>query len=124
MSKDRVNLSRREFLKFLGSVGLGVAITETYERLYNIPSLERRLREEVSSELERIFRSGYTLFEANFSPDNFYDFKYAIDASVGCPQIPVEIEDGKMEIVKDETSPQENGYCLQLRSNVRKNQAY
>jgi hypothetical protein len=120
MSKDRVNLSRREFLKFLGSVGLGVAITETYERLYNIPSLERRLREEVSSELERIFRSGYTLFEANFSPDNFYDFKYAIDASVGCPQIPVEIEDGKMEIVKDETSPQENGYCLQLRSNVRK----
>jgi flagellar biosynthesis chaperone FliJ len=76
--------------------------------------------EKLSKQLDDISKSGYTLFEANFSPNNFYGFRFAIDASVGCPQIPVTIEDGKMEIVKDETSPQEDGYCLQLISNVRK----
>jgi len=80
--------------------------------------------EKLSKQLDDISKSGYTLFEADFSPNNFYGFKFAIDVSVGCPQIPVTIEDGKMEIVEDETSPQENGYCLQLISNVRKNQAY
>jgi hypothetical protein len=70
--------------------------------------------------LEEISKSGYTLFEANFSPNDLYGFKFGIDASVGCPQIPVTAEDGKMEIVSDDTSPQENGFALQLTSNVRR----
>jgi chromosome segregation ATPase len=40
-------LNRRGILKFLGSAGLGISIAETYERLYNIPSLERAFRKEI-----------------------------------------------------------------------------
>mgnify|MGYP001095091950 CR=1 FL=1 len=38
---------RRGFLKFLTGLGLGAAGAEVYERLYSIPSLESRFREEV-----------------------------------------------------------------------------
>jgi hypothetical protein len=47
MSKGSNKLNRREALKLLGSAGLGIAIAETYERLYDIPLLERRFRKEV-----------------------------------------------------------------------------
>jgi chromosome segregation ATPase len=48
MGKSGSNkLNRREILKFLGSTGLGVSIAETYERLYNIPLLERAFRKEI-----------------------------------------------------------------------------
>jgi cell division protein FtsB len=70
--------------------------------------------------LEEISKSGYIIFEANFSPNDLHGFKFGIDASVGCPRIPVTAEDGKMEIVSDDTSPQENGFALQLTSNVRR----
>jgi len=39
---------RRGFLKFLAGLGLGAAGVEVYERLYSIPSLERRFREELN----------------------------------------------------------------------------
>jgi archaellum component FlaC len=39
---------RRSFLRFAAGIGLGAVAAETYERLYNIPSLERRFRSEVS----------------------------------------------------------------------------
>ncbi len=39
---------RRGFLKFLAGLGLGAAGAELYERLYHVPSLERRFRSEVS----------------------------------------------------------------------------
>ena len=38
---------RRNVLRFLAGLGLGAAVAEVYERLYSIPSLERRFREEV-----------------------------------------------------------------------------
>jgi hypothetical protein len=40
--------SRRGFLKFLAGVGLGAVAAEVYERVYGIPSLERRFRKEVN----------------------------------------------------------------------------
>jgi predicted metal-dependent hydrolase len=39
---------RRSFLRFAAGIGLGVVAAETYERLYNIPSLQRRFRDEVT----------------------------------------------------------------------------
>jgi hypothetical protein len=47
MSKKPKGLNRREMFRLLGGIGLGAAVTETYERLYNIPLLESRFREEV-----------------------------------------------------------------------------
>jgi outer membrane murein-binding lipoprotein Lpp len=40
-------MNRRDLFKFLFGVGLGVAAAETYERLYNIPALERAFRKEI-----------------------------------------------------------------------------
>jgi archaellum component FlaC len=39
---------RRAFLSLAAGIGLGAVVAEIYERLYNIPSLERRFRSEVS----------------------------------------------------------------------------
>jgi archaellum component FlaC len=39
---------RRSLLRFAAGIGLGAVVAEIYERLYNIPSLERRFRSEVS----------------------------------------------------------------------------
>jgi hypothetical protein len=47
MSKKPKGLNRREMFRLLGGIGLGATIAETYERLYNIPLLESRFREEV-----------------------------------------------------------------------------
>jgi polyhydroxyalkanoate synthesis regulator phasin len=47
MSERSNESKRREILKFLGGIGLGAAIAETYERLYNIPLLERGFRKEI-----------------------------------------------------------------------------
>jgi len=46
--KEKINKGRRNFLKVLGGLGLGAASTEVYERLYHIPLLEKRFREEVN----------------------------------------------------------------------------
>jgi len=47
MNKKTKGLNRREMFRLFGGIGLGAIIAETYERLYNIPSLESRFREEV-----------------------------------------------------------------------------
>ena len=39
---------KRDFLKFLAGIGLDAAFTELYERLYDIPLLERMFREEIN----------------------------------------------------------------------------
>jgi archaellum component FlaC len=39
---------RRSFLSLAAGIGLGAVVAEIYERLYNIPELERRFRSEVS----------------------------------------------------------------------------
>ena len=44
---------RRGLLGFLGGLGLGAVLAEVYERLYNIPLLERRFREEVNYWVDR-----------------------------------------------------------------------
>ena len=36
-----MNKKRREFLKLLAGLGLGGSAAELYERLYNIPMIER-----------------------------------------------------------------------------------
>jgi hypothetical protein len=41
-------VDRRTVLKFLGGIGLGAIVTETYETLHYIPQLERRFMEEVN----------------------------------------------------------------------------
>jgi len=48
MEGDRFSKNRRDFLKFLAGLGLGAAVAEVYERLHNIPSLEKRFRAEVN----------------------------------------------------------------------------
>jgi len=40
-------VKRRGLFKFLFGLGLGVVVVETYERLYNIPALERAFRKEI-----------------------------------------------------------------------------
>jgi archaellum component FlaC len=40
-------MNRRELFRFLYGLGLGVVAAETYERLYNIPALERAFRKEI-----------------------------------------------------------------------------
>jgi len=40
-------VKRRDLFKFLFGLGLGVVVAETYERLYNIPALERAFRKEI-----------------------------------------------------------------------------
>jgi len=47
MNKKTKGLNRREMFRLFGGIGLGAIIAETYERLYNIPLLESRFREEV-----------------------------------------------------------------------------
>jgi len=47
MNKKTKGLNRREMIRLFGGIGLGAIIAETYERLYNIPLLEGRFREEV-----------------------------------------------------------------------------
>jgi len=46
-------IGRRDFLKFLAGLGLGTVGAELYERLYNIPSLEKRFRGEVEYWMEQ-----------------------------------------------------------------------
>jgi predicted nuclease with TOPRIM domain len=41
-------VSRREFIKFLTGLGLGASAIELYERLYNIPLLEKSFRAEIN----------------------------------------------------------------------------
>jgi hypothetical protein len=43
-----IKMERRGLLKFLGGIGLGGIVAEVYERLYNIPLLEGRFREELN----------------------------------------------------------------------------
>jgi hypothetical protein len=40
-------VKRRDLFKFLFGLGLGVAAAETYERLHNIPALEKAFRKEI-----------------------------------------------------------------------------
>jgi hypothetical protein len=47
MNKKTKGLNRREMFRLFGGIGLGAIIAETYDRLYNIPLLESRFREEV-----------------------------------------------------------------------------
>jgi chromosome segregation ATPase len=47
VSKKPKGLNRRKMFRLLGGIGLGATIAETYERLYNIPLLENRFREEL-----------------------------------------------------------------------------
>jgi len=43
-----VDRSRRGLLKFLAGLGLGAGFAEVYERLYNMPLLERMFRDEIN----------------------------------------------------------------------------
>ncbi len=47
-SAKSMRVSRRYFINFLAGLGLGAVATELYEKLYNIPSLEKRFRAEIS----------------------------------------------------------------------------
>jgi len=61
---------RRGFLNLLAGLGLGAAVAEVYERLYNIPSLEERFRAEVNYWVDKYSSAYARLNSANAELNN------------------------------------------------------
>lgn len=125
-------MNRRRFLKYAGATAAVVGASglagyefdrwQTALAQPSIPTVTetQTLHGSTTETVTASLRNPVVVWEANFAPGDFQGFKQGVDASVGCPTIPASSEDTRLDIVRDEASPQENKYALQQSTNIRR----